>query len=181
MQSTKTTLLIIIQIQSFEKVHLSVVCCCCRSRCYSILINGSKECYFILESGLKYLYLGKGTKMLDERNLGKEIRYCIFFLKFSDESHRTGWGFGPGAVIRTGCAVRTMPPCLICSLFIFILLKCHFCHLDRKLKCHLWHLWHFKWCKKWNLELWHLSIISKYDKFQILANYKKYFNFKRPY
>ena len=35
--STKTTLLIIIQIQSFEKVHLSVVVGCYPGRCYSIL------------------------------------------------------------------------------------------------------------------------------------------------
>ena len=39
--STKTTLLIIIQIQSFEKVHLSAVGGCYRGRCYSILTNGS--------------------------------------------------------------------------------------------------------------------------------------------
>ena len=42
----------------FEKVHLSVVGCCCRCRCYSILINGSKECYYILESGLSVSILG---------------------------------------------------------------------------------------------------------------------------
>ena len=58
MQSTKTTFLIIIQIQSFEKVQLSVVGCSCRSRCYSIFINGSKECHYSLESGLKVLILG---------------------------------------------------------------------------------------------------------------------------
>ena len=51
--STKTTLLIIIQIQSFEKVHLSVVGGCYHGRCYSILTNGSKEYYYSLESGLK--------------------------------------------------------------------------------------------------------------------------------
>ena len=27
--------------------------------------------------------------MLDERNLGEEIRYCIILLKFSDERYRT--------------------------------------------------------------------------------------------
>ena len=41
--TTKTALLIIIQIQSFEKVHLSVVGGCYHGRCYSILTNGSKE------------------------------------------------------------------------------------------------------------------------------------------
>ena len=61
-QSTKTTLLIIIQIQSFEKVHLSVVGGCYRGRCYSILTNGSKECYYSLKSGLKVSILGKGDK-----------------------------------------------------------------------------------------------------------------------
>ena len=60
--STKTTLLIIIQIQSFEKVHLSVVGGCYRDRCYSILTNGSKDCYYSLESGLKVSILGKGDK-----------------------------------------------------------------------------------------------------------------------
>ena len=60
--STKTTLLIIIQIQSFEKVHLSVVGGCYRGRCYSILTNGSKECYYSLELGLKVSILGKGDK-----------------------------------------------------------------------------------------------------------------------
>ena len=44
--SAKTKLLIIIQIQSFEKVHLSVVGCCCRCSCYSILTSGSKKCYY---------------------------------------------------------------------------------------------------------------------------------------
>ena len=45
--------------------------------------------------------------MQNEQNLGKEILYYIILVEFSDES------FGPGAVIRTGCAVRTMPPCFI--------------------------------------------------------------------
>ena len=58
--TSKTTLLIIIQIQSFEKVHLSVVGDWCRGRCYSILTNDSKEGYS-LESGLKVSILfGKG-------------------------------------------------------------------------------------------------------------------------
>ena len=51
--TTKTALFIIIQIQSFEKVHLSVVGGCYHGRCYSILTNGSKEYYYSLESGLK--------------------------------------------------------------------------------------------------------------------------------
>ena len=60
--STKTTLLIIIQIQSFEKVHLSVVGGCYRDRCFSILTDGSIECCYSLESGLKVSILGKGDK-----------------------------------------------------------------------------------------------------------------------
>ena len=60
--STKTTLLILILIQSFEKVHLSVVGGCYRGHCYSILTNDSKEGYS-LESGLKVSILfGKGDK-----------------------------------------------------------------------------------------------------------------------
>ena len=55
-------LLIIIQIQGFEKVHLSVVGCCCRCPWYSILTNGTKGCYYSLESGLKVGILGKGYK-----------------------------------------------------------------------------------------------------------------------
>ena len=51
--STKTTLLIIIQIQSFEKVHLSVVGGCYHGRCYSILTNGSKECNYSNRVGTK--------------------------------------------------------------------------------------------------------------------------------
>ena len=37
--TTKTALFIIIQIQSFEKVHLSVVGGCYHGRCYSILLS----------------------------------------------------------------------------------------------------------------------------------------------
>ena len=60
--STKTTLLIIIQIHSFEKVHLSVDGGYYLGRCHSILTNGSKECYYSLSSGLKVSILGKGDK-----------------------------------------------------------------------------------------------------------------------
>ena len=60
--TTKTALFIIIQIQSFEKVHLSVVGGCYRGRCYSILTNDSKECYYSIESGLRVSILGKGDK-----------------------------------------------------------------------------------------------------------------------
>ena len=64
-------LLIIILIQSFEKVQLSVIGGCYRGLCYSILMKGSKECYSSLESGLKVsIYLGKGAKIVDERNFG---------------------------------------------------------------------------------------------------------------
>ena len=35
---------------------------CYRGRCFSILTNGSKECYYSLESGLKVSILGKGDK-----------------------------------------------------------------------------------------------------------------------
>ena len=55
-------LLIIILIQSFEKVELSVIGGCYRGLCYSILMKGSKECYSSLESGLKVSILGKGDK-----------------------------------------------------------------------------------------------------------------------
>ena len=55
-------LLIIILIQSFEKVQLSVIGGCYRDLCYSILTKGSKECYYSLESGLKVSILGKGDK-----------------------------------------------------------------------------------------------------------------------
>ena len=46
----------------FEKVHLSVVGGCYQGRCYSILTNGSKECYYSLESVLKVSILRKGGK-----------------------------------------------------------------------------------------------------------------------
>ena len=55
-------LLIIILIQSFEKVQLSVIGGCYRGLCYSILPEGKKECYSSLESGLKVSILGKGDK-----------------------------------------------------------------------------------------------------------------------
>ena len=56
-------LLIIILIQSFEKVQLSVIGGCYLGLCYSILTKGIKECYYSLESGVKLSILfGKGEK-----------------------------------------------------------------------------------------------------------------------